>query len=289
MRTTVLATLSLALLAAACSSAPQEPTSGSPQPAAPHAAAAATRPGYVHALAHSRFDVGASSAERLERGARKIVGQAGVFATRPTGLTLGISNADAPVRRLAPFAGGAASHDAEVRAYFIGAGLPQDQILDVAPYAVVNKVARVGEDLESLHGTKLAYYFSTVSRQIDGVEIADSFAWARLAEDGSPVLESVYWPDIPADVVREAVALKAKLADETFRVAFEAKVPRPGQLVIHHTPGEWDGAFSATASYDVAEETGKVTHFDGEGRRIELAHEAADAWGDHWRMVTQRK
>jgi hypothetical protein len=285
MRPSVLATLSCALLVAACSSAPQEPSSG-PTPNTPPSPVATTpeaRTGFVHALEHSRFRVGASPFERFERGAREIVGDEGVFSTRPTGLVLAISNADAPTRGKAPLAGGADAHDEQVRSYFVSAGLPADQILSVSPYAVVSKMGRGSPDLATRAAEgppKLEYYFTTITRQIDGIKIADSFAWARLDADGTAVLESVYWPPIPAEVMRGARAAEARLRDTSFKATLLTKLPRDGQLVIHHAPGEWDGPLSATVSYDVAEEQGKVSHFDLEGGHIELAYEAERAWGD---------
>ncbi|HEY8042056.1 MAG TPA: hypothetical protein VIF15_19770 [Polyangiaceae bacterium] len=283
MRSSIVLSIACALVATACSSAPQEPSpsgSAGTGPSTSPAAPADVRAGFVHAVERSRFRVGDNPAERLEFGSRKIVGDEGVFATRPTGLVLAISNADAPTRARPPLPGGAEAHDALVRSYFLGAGLPADQMRDVSPYAVVSKVGRSGPDFATLAGSKLEYYFSTVSRQIDGIPVSDSFAWARLDADGNAVLESVYWPEIPAQVVRDALAFEARLEDAPTRAALLARVPREGKLVIHHTPGEWDGAFEATATYDVGEERGKVSHFDVEGRRIELSHERENAWGD---------
>jgi hypothetical protein len=288
MHSRIITTVSSALLLSACSSAPSEPSGSGPGAAegvprpSPSVASTSTevRAGFVHGLDRSRFRVGSNASELDEFGAHKVVGAEGVFSVRPTGLVIGLSNADAPTRAKPPLPGGSAAHDALVRSYFIDSGLPADQILDVSPYTVMSKVGRNGPDFFAQATSKLEYQFSVISRQIDGIRVDDSYAWARLDADGAAVLESVYWPEIPAQIVRDAVAFQTRLADDAGKRVFLAKVPREGSLVIHHTPGEWVGAFAATASYDVGEEHGKVTHFDMEGRRLELPHEAENAWGE---------
>ena len=69
------------------------------------------RAGYVHALERSKFSIGGKAVSRAELGMQKSVGDQGVFATLPTGLTLGMPNADATARQKAPYSGGADAHE----------------------------------------------------------------------------------------------------------------------------------------------------------------------------------
>jgi hypothetical protein len=94
----------------------------------------------------------------------------------------------------------------------------------------------------------------------------------------------VYWPQIPNAVVANAQAFKAKLADSVSSQEFLATLPpkKAGQLVIHHTPGEWTGAFAAVAVYDAPDDNVdfKATiHYDSTGTKVVMPHEAKDAWG----------
>jgi hypothetical protein len=267
----ILAATLLSIVTAGCSSSVSEPApTGDPAAQATARAPRAMRAGYVHTVEHSRFDVGAAPSERLEFGMHKVVGRQGVFATRPTGLTLALSNADAATRQKGPLAGGADAHDAAVRDYFVRAGLPLDQVAGVSPYAVVSvEGANPANPAEGLTAPPTGrYYFSVISRQIDGIPVADSFAWARLDADGGVVLESVYWPAIPAAVVEQAKQARNAGAG-----------PAGGRLVIHHPPGEWDGAFDAVVSYDVEADGSRVSHVGLDSKGLELEHEKSGAWG----------
>ena len=54
-------------------------------------------------------------------------------------------------------------------------------------------------------------YQSVLERQIDGIRIVDSIAWARMNDHGQVVAEWVYWPAIPSNVIQEARRLKEQL------------------------------------------------------------------------------
>jgi hypothetical protein len=279
--TSILTTIALGLLAAACSSSPTEP-SGTEAPSVVTPTSTAVRVGYVHRIENSRFNVGAAPSQRAEYGMAKIVGDQGAFATRPTGMVIALSNADALVRSKPALPGGAAAHDQAVRAYFVAGGIPADQIGSVEPYAAMsNSGFGAASPDEVKEGRKLEYYFSVLQRAVDGIPVADSFAWARLDEDAEPVLESVYWPEIPNAVVEQAKALQARVADATASRSMFSKMPAgaAGAVTIHHAPGVWDGAFTATATYDVDVEGGKKVHFDGDGNEVVFEHEKEGAWG----------
>jgi hypothetical protein len=240
------------------------------------------RAGYVHALERSKFFIGGKAVSRAEFGMQKSVGAQGVFATLPTGLTLGMPNADATARQKPPYSGGADAQNKVVRAYFVDAGLPADQISEVVPFAAMHSEGAVADGLKgAMANAKLGHYFSVLRRQVDGIPVADSLAWARLNVDGEVVMESVYWPDISEAVITKARAAQLQLADPTTHSALMAKVPgaTEGSLVIHHTPGFYQGAFEAVATYDIAGDGGKVHHFDITGQVVDLAEERPEAWG----------
>ncbi|MBS2013608.1 MAG: hypothetical protein JST00_12010 [Deltaproteobacteria bacterium] len=272
--------LLLATLTFGCAAAPAEP---SPVPAptgevSEKLAIADGVPGYKHMAARSRFAIGKAPVQRSEHGLEKLVGTDGVISTRPrTGLVVAMPNANAPSRRKPPIPG-ADAHNAAVRAYFVAAGLPQDQILGVETYPAMS-AGGPGDKLDVTQGT-LDHYYSVVTRQVHGVKVLDSFAWARINADGEVVSESVYWPPLPNSVAADAVAFRAKLDNPTARAALVAKLanviesPDEGTLFIRHTPGEWDGPFAAAASYDLVKEK-RIVHVRADGGELELPHENA--------------
>lgn len=214
--------------------------------------------------------------EVTEFGIHKVVGNNGVFGTRvATGMVLASPNADSPSRFLGPLAGGAAAHDAAVKEYFIGAGLPKEQIASVR---VMAGGLMDGEAKQPADAHFKALY-SYLDRSVDGIPVVDSFAWARINEEEQVVTESVYWPAIPQAVIDGAKAFASSLADATWATAFHQKAPQNGKIVIRHTPGVWDGAFKAAVAYDVTW-AGQVLHYDSSGARFKLPSEQEGAWGE---------
>lgn len=276
-RTLVVATLALVSVhVAGCAAAPAEPSPPAADVASPLLKGDVV-PGFQHTAARSRFAIGAAPAMRSELGLEKLVGTDGVISTRPrTGLVVAMPNADSPSRRKGPLQG-AEPHNAAVRSYFVGAGLPEDQIFGVEIYATMSAAGR-GDDVDTSRG-QLDHYYSVISRQVNGVRVLDSFAWARMSADGEVVSESVYWPALSKRVVAQAVALREILADESTKQALIAKLPQAveapaeGHLFIRHTPGEWDGSFAAAASYDVGQNN-RILHIRADGAEFQLPHEA---------------
>jgi hypothetical protein len=249
--------------------------------------------GFAHKVGLSRFSVGAGSMEKDEFGMHKFVGAQGVFATLPTGKSLSLANADAIVRQhAAPLPGGATAHNQAVRDYFVGAGLPGNQIASVDIMPAMTQMFDVAS--QKLSPPKLEYYVSMIQRQVAGLPVADSYAWARINQDGAVVEESVYWPEIPATAVADAQAFAAKLADSTSQQAYITALPtsKPGQLIIHHTSGEWTASFVAAAVYDVPDDNvdfGATVHYDSSGNKLVFPHEAKGAWGPLPLMPTKSR
>jgi hypothetical protein len=201
-------------------------------------------------------------------------------------MTLALSNDGAAVRSRAPLPGGAAAHNNAVRQYFVGAGLPVGQILAVEIFPVVGGgYQRLASGKMVASGLEtLLYYRSLIRRQVSGIPVPDSYAWARINQDGAVVAEGVYWPDIPSSAIASAIALSSVLSDASTRAAYMSLLPtrREGRVVIRHSPGEWDKAFAAAGVYDAPDNRQtflRDLHFDASGLRVDLPFEAEDAWG----------
>jgi len=280
MRLNRVVSLGVVLVAAACSTADSDVQTGVTGSAVSATGAAVA--GYQHHVAKSKFSVGADPLELDEFGMHKVVGASGVFATRKTGLVTALANAEAPARKRGPIAS-AEAHDRAVRAYFVQAGVPADQIESVQQFEVVG--APTGpEGKADFHGT-VEYRYSMLKRSIRGVSVPDSFAWARVNEDGDVVEEQVYWPAIPQSVVDVGLGLSLKLRDASVAEKLEAALPKHRKgagLVIHHSPGEWEGPFVAVATYDALQDRESfraVIHANEAGAAVTLPYEAESAWG----------
>ena len=160
-------------------------------------------------------------------------------------------------------------HNAAVRDYFVSCGLPADQILIVSAHATVHALLQNGDNPVG-KPTTFDWYSSVISRQVNGIPVPDSFAWARMNASGEVVAESVFWPDIPVDIMNRARGLAAAPP------AVAAADPKGrGRAVIRHTGPTFADTFAADAAFGVpaAGEMGHVKHFDGRGAEVSLAYE----------------
>ena len=240
---------------------------------------AATVPGYTHALSRSRFAIGGNQSGKSEFGLQKTIGDYGVFATLPaTGWTMGIPNGDAPTRSVAPLSASADVHNQAVKDYFLGAGLPASQIGSVTAHASVYGT-KGPQDASGPTPLKFANYSSVLSRSIEGIPIAESFAWAIINANNDVVEEAVYWPDVSQAAVDAGKALQSVLSDPAKGPAFLQALPKSfpaGQVVVHHTPCV-GGASEAVATYDVLDRgsigMARQRHFSSSGQEVTLAAE----------------
>jgi hypothetical protein len=182
-----------------------------------------------------------------------------------------------------------AAHGAAVRSYFVGAGLPADQIGAVVPYATVG--ASYGDDGPT--APTLLWYTSVIQRSVMDIKVVESIAYARFNSDGDAVEEGVYWPAIPGAVLRTALALKGRFADASSKSSYLKSLPgtpADGDVVIHHPPGSWTGKFSSIALVDVATGTAQgPNHFDENGRRARLDYEeGTDSSAPEGRLFDRR-
>lgn len=288
MRSTIFALTTLSALLACvfgCSVTSQP----EPEPSAPFIASASASarsrqlhylPGYVHDHQRSKFAKGSLLVSRSELGADRYVGEHGVFAFRPqSGLSVGIPNGDSPIAALPRMAGSAEDHNQAVRSYFVAGGLPDDQISRVDALARMSQ--SYGDGTSST--PQLICWNSMVHRQAGGVQVRDSYAWARFNVVGQVVAEGVHWPELPAGVIADAAALSAIAKAPGSLATLRAKLPAdlqttPGEVMIHHTPGEWAGAFVAAATFDMTR-NGRVLHFDKNGVEVQFPNEKRGAYG----------
>jgi hypothetical protein len=232
-------------------------------------------PGYVHALARSRFPVGAITGVKDIAGMREIVGSQGVFATEDRSqMVLALPNEGAPSLGDGNFPGGGDAQNAAVLDYFVNAGLPRDQVLGVA--ALEGGRSFISANSPGLTQDILSTNFdSYISRGYRGVEVVESFAWSQLGSHGESISESVYWPEIPASIMSGIAPFQSMLADAATRDAYLGRLPdgtQGGVLAIHHTSGTWQGAFAAALSFDVSL-NGVTVHFDANGSGFTLPGE----------------
>jgi len=134
-------------------------------------------------------------------------------------------------------------------------------------------------------------YVSALRRQIDGVPIPDSVAWARLDAEGAVLAEGVHWPPIPKLAIDEARELRGMAADPARLRAVMTELPadRPtGTVAIRHTGAASRAPPIAVAVYVVripppatdAREAAKAPmelNFDSHGRRVLLPSEREPA------------
>jgi hypothetical protein len=237
-------------------------------------------PGYVHSLNRSRFRIGQGTFLEVnattQQGWR---GSLGAFAVDPTnGTAMGVLNADAPAE---PYILDDTEQGAKVKAYFVGAGLPSDQIAAVV--ATYNGVSS-GPVSAPLSSTpiRLQSINSVLQRGVNGIEIVESVAWAKMTTSGDVDAEYLFWPPINMTVVKGATALAATLADPVAHAAFLAKLPgvvyKDGGVVIHHSGPSVHSVPQAYMSYDVTLDpstTAGMRHFDASGVEFRLPQELA--------------
>jgi hypothetical protein len=238
---------------------------------------------YHHTLAHSRFHIGATASDLSEGGFRKTVGSEGVFATdEANGWVLATPNGGSPAES-GPLTSDGDEHNSRALQYLVDAGLPASEVGTVQANAMMaGGMFATGKRAPD----KLVGFTSVVHRAIAGIEVADSFAWARFNRSGEVVAESVYWPAIPPGVVQAAAALRSTIAAPADRSAFlhaivannpEVADAQGGGTVIHHSHATVHAPPVVVATYDVivgaAGTKPRVRHFDATGREVWLVHD----------------
>jgi hypothetical protein len=232
-------------------------------------------PGFVHDVSRSRLKFGSTPVMEVDTPKiRRWRGDLGAWAIDPTnGLSMGIVNADAPT---GPYELHEVSHNLQVRAYFVAAGLPEDQIHDVrATYQVVG-----GGPIGEPSSVTLQSINSILTRSLEGVPVIESVAWAKMNRAEEVEMEYVFWPPIDKEVAARAVKFARKMDNPAERAAFLAKLPgtvyKDGGVVIHHTDPSVHAAPAAYVAYDVTlspEGHAPMRHFDDSGQEFRMPHE----------------
>ncbi|HKE59695.1 MAG TPA: hypothetical protein VKB46_23455 [Pyrinomonadaceae bacterium] len=288
--------LAFALLLSACwrTKVPHPPASG----------AIASDPGgtagYQHGLDRSKFTVGANRHEVSEFGFVKVVGSEGTFAVDANnGLAVAITNANSPrAKSTRWYTGDSTQHNQIVKDYFVGAGIPKEQVGGVHATMSLSTSAN-GEQLPRPQ-PGVGGYQSILDRKIGEVPVVDSVAWARMNDAGEVLTEWVYWPAISAKVTADAGRMRELLSKDADKKAYLVKLPPnlpAGTVVIRHSSATSAQPFEAFASYDVLErrtspdastEQGPgsravliVRHFDINGEERKLPQERAQLAGDY--------
>jgi hypothetical protein len=269
-------TIAVAMVLGGCSGTVAEPTGTVEQK---QTLAPITVPGHVHSLSQSAFRIGANVGVEVNLPTlQRWRGDNGAFALDPTnGWTMALLDANTP---RGPYILDANDQALRVNSYFVSAGVPAEQISDVATTFHAEGSAQMGNGapspaLESLN--------SILRRSISGIPVPDSYAWAKMTTSGQVDMESVFWPPIDSSVVASALALAQSLNDATSQAAFMAKLPRvykTAGVVIHHSDLSIHSAPTAFVSFDAtigSEATAAMHHFDPAGQEFRLPQELTAA------------
>ena len=243
---------------------------------------ASTLAGYVHSIDRSRFRIGQGTTLEVNAPTlRRWRGSLGTFAVDPTnGWSMGDLNADAP---RGPYILDDTAQGTHVKAYFVAAGLPIDQVAWVGATYNVEGGGAVSDPASGI--AHLESINSILRRSINGIKIIESVAWAKMTTAGDVDAEYVFWPPIDMSVVNAATAFAATIGDAAAHTAFISRLPgvvqRDDGVVIHHTSPVVHAAATAYVAYDVVLGTTPTTerHFDVTGLEFRLPQEMTKSSG----------
>jgi hypothetical protein len=219
--------------------------------------------GASYDLSKSRFAFGSTPTKEVVSATLvRWVGSDGDVAIESNGSEAGVMNGGAPQSTLASWSSDTSAVNAHASDYWVSMGVQRCQI------------GEVSDSYGAGDGTPAAT--PRIARAIDGIAVVESLAVAHFDIDDQTTEESLYWPEIPADVVSAAVAFRSQVGTPAALAAYKAKLPSwaqgKGQIVIHHTSQYSFTAFTAAATYDVTESTsqddGGPVSFDETGKRV---------------------
>ena len=237
-------------------------------------------PGYVHALSASHFKIGQNpTLELTTPQMQRWRGSLGAFAVDPgNGSACGLLDATSPT---GPYDLDEKTNANKVKAYFVAAGLPADQVGEIQ--ATYQSGMMGGSTVQAAPmNFQLASITSILRRRVSGVLVVESEAWATLTTSGDVDMECVFWPPLDNSAVNSAVTWAKALADGPTHAAYLAKLPGKVQrdvgVVIHHTDMSIHTPAKAYASYDAVIDTAShasARHFDQDGVEFRLPQEIA--------------
>lgn len=231
----------------------------------------------------SKFRLGTGGKSLNDASYDKIVGSNGVFAMhRVTGAALAVPNADAPALKVPALSNIARVHNERVLKYFLGAGIPKEEIGGMHVTTTMAGGAPKVQAGTAFKNTRFIAYTTHLERYIDGIPIVDSQAWASFNANDEVMSEGVYWPAIPADVIAKASLIRSIIQDPNQHANLRAEIKKrsarvrdePGRVVITHTHSAYDGAPLSRAAYEVipAGPGSLVLHFDELGQPLPALH-----------------
>ncbi len=243
-------------------------------------ATAVDRAGYAHTVEKSRFRFGGTPVARAISDAIRYEGPEGAALIEPNTAFSAVPNAGAPSTTSA-FTGSAEDHNAAVRDYLTGAGLPADQIQSFGVGTSASSSGGGG----SAGGTTFGGYTTSLGRALDGIRVVESIATVVINGRGEVVQETVYWPPIGGEVVAAATRLQATLADNAAGADLRSRLsaagvePARAVVVIHHAPATGGTTGAPLACIDAA--GASVRHFDANGDELRLPQEIGSTAGNH--------
>lgn len=197
-------------------------------------------PGYFHSLAKSKCSSLTFKANEVSANGdvKRYVADEGIFAETSNGYSAFSLNPGVQLQRSTPFPGGGQAHNSRVMAYFVGAGLPAEQVGAINTSALMMESGVVTQE-EPISRTVLGHV-AKLTRVIDRVPVAESFAAARFNGDDVLVSEQVWWPEVSATITADIAAFRSVLDDAKSASSFRASLPvqaRDGQgaITIHHS------------------------------------------------------
>ncbi len=225
-------------------------------------------PGALYDIGKSRFAFGSAPAREDSGTLTRFVGSHGVVCISPCGSATGIMNADAPETGLPDWSADTVTLTDHTRDYFAAMGVEACQVASA--------------DVPSaLGGGGAAQKTGSLTRAVDGILVAESYAFARFNVNDQTTSEGLYWPALPEETVAAARAFRDQLADPAALAAYKAKLPAsaqgPGHVLIHHTPGTGtcSAQIDALATFDVLQDNpmgmAATLSFDSAGKQVSTA------------------
>lgn len=250
----------------------------------------------------SRFDIGANARVETNGPYQRHVGDKGVFMVDTvTGATLAVPTSPTipkpPVGQRSealsqlpalpePLSTDPVKHNAVASQYLTKAGVPAKEI---GGTHVTTTMAGGGPIASGVQPgkSKLLFYTTHLERKLNGIPVENSYAFVAFDKNGNVITQGSYWPAIPAEVVKQAVALKAKLASPSQRSGFLAaaqgasfggEVKDAGEVRIVHTGFDHHGKFEAKAVVTTTAKSAfggkaQVIRLDESQAKVKLADE----------------
>lgn len=220
----------------------------------------------TRATSHKMAEV--EKTEQTPFGVR-LVGPSQAFVAWANGYSETSPHANAALRA-GPFYRSPEAHEVRVRGYFAGAGLPTEQVGRASVTVGVDMTGPMdrSSDKRSSQGVT-----TVLHRSVDGVEVSDSFAWARLNTNDVVVAERIWWPELPGDIRARIAEFKGALTGN-FRTLLPATFAgRDGVVRVHHAL-PLGHRWYAAVTWDVLDQT-TVRHFDITGQEVTMT-----SWDD---------